>query len=387
MRLVRSLVCLEYKHMKTSWPVKKLGEVLAQISDGNYSSKYPRSQDFIDNGVPFIRATNFKNGKLVWDDMRYISPEKHADLKKGHLKTNDILITTRGDIGTVAFVAPEFDDANINAQIVRLQVDPLKIMPLFLFYLLNSQYIKNQFYRITTGSTLKQLSVQNLHFLEVQVPPQPYQKRIVERLDAIRKAQELCEEQIQKTEELFESLILREIDTSRGNTTLKSIIKLSSGKFMPSKNHNPSGKIPVYGGNGVNGFTDMPLIKTPTIVIGRVGAYCGNVHITEFPSWISDNAIYVKEYKYHELDLQFLYYILKVLNLHKFAGISGQPKITQEPILNLKLNLPELIKQQEIVEKLEGVQNYKKLLTKQKELLKELFDSVLDKSMKGQLDN
>ena len=56
--------------MKNSWPVKKLGEVLSEISDGNYSSKYPRSQDFVTQGVPFIRAINFKNGKLVWEICR-----------------------------------------------------------------------------------------------------------------------------------------------------------------------------------------------------------------------------------------------------------------------------------------------------------------------------
>lgn len=58
-----------------------------------------------------------------------------------------------------------------------------------------------------------------------------------------------------------------------------------------------------------------------------------------------------------------------------------------EEIRKITIPTPSLGEQQKIVEKLETVQNYKKVLQKQKELLKELFDSVLDKSMKGEMDN
>lgn len=58
-----------------------------------------------------------------------------------------------------------------------------------------------------------------------------------------------------------------------------------------------------------------------------------------------------------------------------------------EEIREITIPFPSFTEQQKIVEKLEVVQNYKKLLLKQKSLLKELFDSILDKSMKGELDS
>src|SRR5690606_6567260 len=63
----------------------------------------------------------------------------------------------------------------------------------------------------------------------------------------------------------------------------------SSGKFLPAKGQS-GGKVPVYGGNGVNGWHQTASVAYPTIVVGRVGAHCGNVHATSGPAWITDNA-------------------------------------------------------------------------------------------------
>ena len=99
--------------------VVRLGDFSFDISDGNYSSKYPRQSDFVPEGIPFIRAINIQDGKIVWKDMKYITIEKHSELQKGHLKRDDILITTRGDIGKVAIVSDEFVGCNINAQMLE----------------------------------------------------------------------------------------------------------------------------------------------------------------------------------------------------------------------------------------------------------------------------
>jgi type I restriction enzyme S subunit len=78
-----------------NWKIEKLKDLDYDISDGNYAAKYPRSDEFVASGVPFIRANNIKDSKIIWDDMRYITHDKHYFLRKGHLKKDDILITTR----------------------------------------------------------------------------------------------------------------------------------------------------------------------------------------------------------------------------------------------------------------------------------------------------
>ena len=74
--------------------------------------------------------------------------------------------------------------------------------------------------------------------------------------------------------------------------TGKELFKFSSGKFLPSERRLNSG-IPVYGGNGIAWYTDTTLIPFDTLVIGRVGAYCGNVRLVKGNKWITDNALYI----------------------------------------------------------------------------------------------
>lgn len=104
--------------------IKELG---IYISDGNYSSKYPRSEEFVEEGVPFIRGNNMVDYDITDEEMYYITPEKHALLLKGHIKAGDVLITTRGNIGQVAIVPKRHENSNINAQIVLLRTDSEKL--------------------------------------------------------------------------------------------------------------------------------------------------------------------------------------------------------------------------------------------------------------------
>ena len=121
----------------------------------------------------------------------------------------------------------------------------------------------------------------------------------------------------------------------------KELFAFSSGKFLEASKRKEEG-IPVYGGNGIAWYTDIPLINFNTIVIGRVGAYCGNVRKTLEPVWITDNAIYIKQFKQNLYDLFFLYELMSYMNFYQYADFSGQPKITQKPLENSNYIVPPL---------------------------------------------
>ncbi|MDY6729332.1 type I restriction-modification enzyme 1, S subunit [Streptococcus pneumoniae] len=82
--------------------------------------------------------------------------------------------------------------------------------------------------------------------------------------------------------------------------TGQQCFKFSSGKFLDKHDRVFEG-YPAYGGNGIAWKSRKYLIDNPTIIIGRVGAYCGNVRTTHGKVWISDNAIYIKEFKNSDL--------------------------------------------------------------------------------------
>ncbi len=136
---------------------------------------------------------------------------------------------------------------------------------------------------------------------------------------------------------------------------LGEIFNLSSGNGLTSSNMS-KGDYPVYGGNGITGWHSEYFIEKPTIVIGRVGAYCGSIHITKPFSWITDNGLYVTEYLRDDVNQDFLALMLKILNLNRFAKVGGQPSISQTTVKEQQIPLPPLSIQEEIVAEIEGYQ-------------------------------
>ena len=98
------------------------------------------------------------------------------------------------------------------------------------------------------------------------------------------------------------------------------------------------GSVPVYGGNGILGWSNQSNYPAGTIIIGRVGAYCGSVFLALERCWVSDNAIaFCPNDQCNSL---FLAYYLKLINLNSFHIGSSQPLITQEIIGNIEIDLP-----------------------------------------------
>ena len=167
------------------WKVLQIKELGLDISDGNYSSKYPRSDEFKPIGVPFIRANNIKGLTVVDEDMRYISHEKHAEITKGHLKEGDVLVTNRGEIGNIAVVPKRHVGSNINAQIVRINTGKGFLSGAYFAFYLQRTETNKLLLDMQTGSALKQLPVNRLITLPVVIPPMEEQTAIANALSDI----------------------------------------------------------------------------------------------------------------------------------------------------------------------------------------------------------
>lgn len=172
--------------MSSEWKEILIGEAEIHMGDGNYSSKYPKASDFVDAGVPFISAGDFVNGRISPANFRYISQEQHSTLKKGQLKSGDVLIVSRGNgVGQVAFVDAEFEDCNINAQLVLLRCDNEQIKDSYLYYLLSSSKYQRLMQNYTSGSAQPQFTNRAIKQIPVRIPPLQEQKRIAHILGTL----------------------------------------------------------------------------------------------------------------------------------------------------------------------------------------------------------
>lgn len=132
------------------------------------------------------------------------------------------------------------------------------------------------------------------------------------------------------------------IQTKWGN-----LATLEYGKSL--RNYQKSnGDIPVYGTNGLIGFTDKPLCHFPSVIIGRKGAYRG-VHFSNRPFFVIDTAFYLKPKKAN-LDLKFAYYQLLTQDINLMDSGSAIPSTSREDFYNLELLLPPLDEQHRIAE-------------------------------------
>ena len=180
-----------YDGSSREWEARNIQEI-CEIGDGNHGGNYPKSTDMRPSGVPFIRSINLVNGEISDEDMRYISEEKHNSLKKGHLKTGDVLFTNRGEIGKSAVVDSRFDDANLNSQIAYFRCSD-QVLNWYLYYALQSSNIQNHVTNSQTGAALQQFTIRQIVSLKIPLPPIAEQYAIVAKLDALRAETERLE--------------------------------------------------------------------------------------------------------------------------------------------------------------------------------------------------
>lgn len=124
---------------------------------------------------------------------------------------------------------------------------------------------------------------------------------------------------------------------------LGDVVTFGNGKERPKA----KGTIPVYGGNGILDFTNDYNYDGETIVIGRVGAYCGSVFYAAKPIWVSDNALAAKVKG--DNNPQFLYYFLRHLNLNGFAEGSSHPLVTQRLLNSIDIIVPDDVNVQKTI--------------------------------------
>ncbi|HDI4956196.1 TPA: restriction endonuclease subunit S [Salmonella enterica] len=129
-----------------------------------------------------------------------------------------------------------------------------------------------------------------------------------------------------------------------------NIFKVSSGDALTSNQMNTLGEYPVYGGNGINGYHDSYNVAKRTLVIGRVGYYCGSIHITPNHAWVTDNA-FITHFSESNLDLDYVEILLKATNLKEDESATAQPVISGRKIYPIVLAVPPLEEQRKIAKK------------------------------------
>ena len=148
-----------------------------------------------------------------------------------------------------------------------------------------------------------------------------------------------------------------------------------SGSSITQKSIFEAGAYPVYGGNGLRGYTDTYTHDGEYALIGRQGALCGNLKYVNGKTYISEHAIAVQANS--ENSTQWLYYRLKEMNLNKLSESSAQPGLSAKKLKEILINTPCLEEQIRIANFLACFDEQIKLCTNKLFMLQQLKRSFL----------
>lgn len=150
-------------------------------------------------------------------------------------------------------------------------------------------------------------------------------------------------------------------------TALKRIARLKSGDGITSDEIDEEGPFPVFGGNGVRGFSKTYTHDGDFALIGRQGALCGNVNYAHGKFWASEHAVVANPVR--KIALIWFGELLRAMNLNQYSVAAAQPGLSVESIGNLFCPLPPLDEQCEIADYLA--------------LQAERFDLLIEKARKA----
>lgn len=155
--------------------------ILERPIDGNHGEIHPKSSDFVADGVPFIMASDIKNGRVDYTNCAFIS-EKQADgLRKGFAKNGDVLLTHKATIGETAIVEyKKHPYIMLTPQVTYYRIkDRLTLSNRYLKAYFDSSLFQQTLKMLAgSGSTRAYIGITDQNNLPIILPPPEKQKNI-----------------------------------------------------------------------------------------------------------------------------------------------------------------------------------------------------------------
>ena len=189
------------------WEEIKLGDAIDLI-DGDRGKNYPKKDEFSKDGYClFLDTGNVTADGFCFDVCSYISKEKDDILRGGKLKRNDVVLTTRGTLGNVAYYSENIKHEAIQINSGKLILRPHKCLNSgFLYYFIKSPEFQNTINLIRSGSAQPQLPVKTLKTMKIRFPELAVQEHICGVLSAYDELMENNRRQIKRLEEAAQRL-------------------------------------------------------------------------------------------------------------------------------------------------------------------------------------
>jgi len=161
------------KEAREEWETK-ISELPIEIIDGDRGKNYPKNSELLDVGdCLFLSAKNVTTNGFTFNQCQFITAEKDALLRSGKLNRKDIVVTTRGTVGNIAYYNNLifYTDIRINSGMIIIRTVSSIVDPIFIFCLIRSDYFKCLIENQISGSAQPQLPIRDFKQIDVYYPP------------------------------------------------------------------------------------------------------------------------------------------------------------------------------------------------------------------------
>ncbi len=338
------------------WDVKRL-----KTSATCWVSNVDKVPDEDELPVRLCNYTDVYYNDHITPDMGLMETTATAnEIRRFGLLVGDVVITKDSeewsDIAVPALVKQSAPDLVCGYHLAIIRSHANKLYGDYLLRTFQSCAVNQQFQIAASGVTRYGLPKASIGEAWVPLPPPAEQRAIADFLDQetgkidrlVAKKRELIEKLKEECAALISRAVTRglhpdakmkpsggewlgnvpegwEVLPLKWRARTRSGDGISPADVQPEESEQAS--VPVIGGNGLMGYTAQGNVQAPVIVIGRVGALCGNVHQVAPPAWITDNALVLTTVP-DAFHLTYLAAVLRMRNLNELADKTAQPLIT-----------------------------------------------------------
>ena len=249
----------------------EIGNTDIELIDGDRGKNYPHQNELLQEGdCVFLSANNVTADGFRFENVVYITAEKDSVLRNGKIQRGDIVITTRGTVGNVAYYNQQipYDNVRINSGMLIVRCHE-QIKSEFLYYVLRGAGFQQQIKQIQTGTAQPQLPKSHFIKMKIIVPSVDVQEKVAKVLriidDKIENNKHINENLEQQAQAYFGELFITNADPNWPECTLSDIGTIVAGG-TPSKS-----KVEYYADHGIAWITpkDLSVDKSKFISHGE----------------------------------------------------------------------------------------------------------------------
>ena len=342
---------LRFPEFTEEWKKTKIGDITSKVGSG--VTPKGGSAVYKTSGHLFIRSQNVGNGCFLLDDVAYIDEATHKKQINTELKDGDVLLNITGaSIGRTTVVNKNVEGGNVNQHvcIIRLLED---YSPNYICNYLLSYGGQKQIDSFQAGGNREGLNFEQIRSIKFSIPSFREQSKIASLLSLLEERIATQNKIIEQLQSLIKGIVVL-ITAETPNARIDKCLVCHSSTLQEN-NIEDFGDFPVYGANGICGYTVNADFNEPAILIVKDGSGVGNVRFVNGRySVIGTQNILTPQ---NEICLKYIFYCLQAFNFVPYKTGMAIPHIYFKDYGKAKIYCPNFEQQVKIASQIDLIES------------------------------